>query len=198
MSGQLITGMIHPQDYTTWTGQKGPAWRYSWTTGVLEYAIAALEGSRVLVEIDTKTGHAIEGVMKRIVSGGGGWLPGLVIESTDGRQTWRTRYLVQNIGTIVPLSSLGDPGHNAKWTMHKMMHDLASETLPVAKRELDAEKWWGTWSHRVRGIGEMEWTCRAYPAGHSGPPAGYVEPPRWGNVAAVLAPMKDDCRATPA
>jgi len=121
-----MTTIIKPTDFGT----------DRWTVGTLTHLIAALAGSKVIIEIDSGTGHAVTGVLVETYYGGPTRGQRVVVK-TEHRGT---AYNLLTVGNIVALDN-----DRAKWAAMDTLRKANSAAITTAQALHGDTHQWGKW-----------------------------------------------------
>lgn len=123
-----------------------------WDEGMLRHVIAALQGARVAITTEHRTGHTIIGAKLIGFSSTRNVTRGLLIEYPSGQ---RCVFHIFKLGeVIIPLEQVGTKG--AKWTALDTYRQEEAAATPLFLAQFDGTQPTGNgkWEHRVtqRGV----------------------------------------------
>jgi hypothetical protein len=122
-----------------------------WTEGMLRHVIAALQGARVVLITDNRTGHAVIGAKLLGLASSPNVKRGVMVEYPNGQRLVTHIFHLGEV--IIPLEQVGTKG--AKWTALDTYRNERAAATPLFLAKLGGVKPTGNgkWETRVTGNG---------------------------------------------
>jgi len=151
-SGSAINARDFEQD-------RSEADRDTWKPGPMHHLVMALDGARVLIVVDRRTGYTEVGVTLGGVRKTPGWgtYQVLIQREHEGGKTSGCWYPLMNVGTVIELTELGSTG--ARWTALQAYREQKSQAICKLQAAMVQELGLSDTAALPRG----KWDARVFP-----------------------------------